>query len=208
MTAFVLVLALVLCADPVTLQLDWGDDLASSVQDASIRATDVPLIAPGSGVPPTTPVVASELLSVCPCMGYKRGVCHCLARGVTCKCSARIGSEWTMANGRPVRKTGRYLDPRTPLVEPMLAVSVGDVLDDTVPTKRTDGRYWFKRPDGRWCGVASLTDGAEYTSGAYRFVYRNGRMTPAMAVQIAPAAKGRWVMRCYGSFCRREWVSE
>lgn len=65
--------------------------------------------------------------SVCKCLGYRgRQHCFCLQRGVACKCNSRTGSEWNMANGRPVNKTGRYLDPRTPLKTPPLAVSIGE----------------------------------------------------------------------------------
>lgn len=171
-------------------------EVASMIQDVAANRNVAPFTPAAAAHTPTAPGADT---SVCACEGSKRGVCHCLARGVTCRCRPGVGSEWEMANGRPVRKTGRYLDPRTPLTQPMLVVTVGK--DDTVPTKRTDGRYWFRRPDGRWCGVLELTNGATYTSGGYRFVYRNGRMETAQRT-------GRWVTRCENGVCRRYWVEQ
>lgn len=218
MTAFVL--ALVLCADPVTLTLDWegGDLAASSVQDASIRVTDDPLTSRGSDVPAvSTPAVASEPnTSVCPCRGSNRGVCHCLARGVKCRCSANVGSVWEMADGRPVRKTGEYANPNQAVaVISSSATASPDVVAASPGyecTQRSDGRWYWN--DGSGWRVTSVqpTDGTRFSGGGKSFVYRAGRMHAApakMAVQIQPPkSSGRWVTRCFGGYCRRVWVPE
>lgn len=87
-----------------------GDDL--SPNDSATTGTDAPN-SPGPVVAPAlTETATGPLTSVCPCGGSNRGVCHCLATGVTCRCSPGVGSEWLMADGRPIKKTGRYADPR------------------------------------------------------------------------------------------------
>lgn len=150
--------------------------------------------------------------SVCACEGSKRGVCHCLARGVTCRCKTGVGSEWEMADGRPVKKTGRYLDPRSPLVEPMLVVTVGDAKPSADTPQQRDGKWWWTAPDGvRWWAAKQPQHGDSVVGDGVTWDCVNGRMVlrgAKMAVQIQPPKRGYWKTVCRGSYCERVWVSQ
>ena len=58
-----------------------------------------------------SPIVQPVQTTVCQCRGTNRGVCQCLKSGQTCKCSAAVGSVWTV--GKPPKKTGEYRNPAT-----------------------------------------------------------------------------------------------
>lgn len=231
MNAFVLLLALCFVDYSSALVPSKGGD-ESLPSEAAVPRTDATAdsgstasetavpesvfeTSPGSDVPPTTPVVASEPnTSVCPCRGSNRGVCHCLARGVTCRCSSNVGSEWEMAGNKPVNKTGRYLDPNQAVAVNRNAAPVspaeGRLSDKPQPgfecKQYSDGRWYWN--DGSGWRVTSVqpTDGQRFTGGGKSFVYRSGRMhdAPKMVAEIKPAPqrKGRWV--CRGGYC--EWV--
>jgi hypothetical protein len=110
-----------------------------------------------------------------------------------------------MDGGRPVSKTGRYADPRRS-TQPIARREETAASDTSVPTHRADGKWWWQGPNGKWFGTATLTEGQTYVSGTSRFVLRGGKMVPEMAVQLQAPAGGRWVKRCYGGYCRMEWV--
>ncbi len=210
-----LVLAAVISFVGPSLHLSWeGGDLESqSVVTPSTAAQDAPT--PGSDAVVPTPA-SGPSTSVCPCLGYRgREHCYCLQNGVKCGCNRSIGSEWEMAAGRAVRKTGKYLDPRTPLKTPPLTISIGEPekpQDDTVPRKRADGKSWWKGPDGTWFGTTTLTEGQTYVSGTNQFVYRGGKMVHGSKMTADVAPKGRWENRrqCMGGYCRMVpvWVPQ
>lgn len=164
-------------------------------------------VAPSPGSVAAPPKDAAADLSICPCLGYRgKEHCYCLQRGVACGCNRTKGSEWNMESGRPVNKTGRYADPRRETFARSDAPAASAPADNTVPRQKSDGKWWWQGPTGTWFGTATLTEGQTYVSGTNRFVYRGGKMIPEMAVQIQQPAGGRWVKRCYGSYCRMEWV--
>ena len=51
--------------------------------------------------------------TICRCGGSNKDVCHCLKAGLQCKCSASVGSEWKVEQGKAVSKTGNYFNPLT-----------------------------------------------------------------------------------------------
>lgn len=138
------------------------------------------MLTPGSVVETLPSSTATEpSTAICPCQGFRgRAHCFCLQRGVACKCNRTTGSEWLMADGRPVRKTGQYANPNkpSPLTTPPFSISVGEPdsngqgagnasrhkqvpsgggsssapleSDGSIPTKRNDGRWWWTAPDG------------------------------------------------------------
>ena len=200
MNAFIF--AAVLCAD-LTLHLAWEGGDPVSADSAVVAETVAP--SPGSAAAPPKDAVAD--LSICPCLGYKgKAHCYCLQRGVQCRCNRTTGSEWNMDGGRPVNKTGRYADPRR-APQPARSRELAAV-DSSVPTLKSDGNYWWQGPSGLWYSRSSTpTEGSVIRQqDGTTFVMRDGRMVPQMAVQIQAPAGGRWVKRCYGSYCRMEWV--
>lgn len=165
-------------------------------------------VAPSPGSVAAPPKDAAAEFSICQCQGFKHHMCHCLKAGVKCRCSRTVGSEWNMVNGRAVSKTGRYADPRQGTQPARSRPAASAPSDNSVPTLKSDGFYWWQGPNGKWYNWSTMP--AEGVVGRQQdgtlFVMRNGKMVPHMAVQIQQPAGGRWVKRCYGSYCRMEWV--
>lgn len=178
-------------------------------------------------VPPSAPFSRGEYVgprspgaetTVCRCQGYKEHLCLCLKAGVKCHCSRTVGSVWAVnEQGRATHKTGAKADPRqAAAVNRNTASSAPEAgltpkppaSDDTVPTLRTDGRYWWHDGERWWNTTTVPAEGREFNGGSKVFVFSGGKMTvkgSQMAVQVQQPT-GRWVKRCYGGYCRMEWV--
>lgn len=158
----------------------------------------------GAHTPSASPAADT---SVCECLGYRgREHCACLQNGVKCQCNATKGSEWFNENGRPVRKTGRYLDPRQK--DPEVAAAPQASPDGTVPEKRADGQWWWNDGTRDYCTTYQPVEGLEFNGPHGAFVFTGGKMVPKgsqMAVEIKQPT-GHWETRCYGSYCKRVWV--
>lgn len=194
-----------------------ASELKGGDQPAVVEEQDAP--SPGSGADgPLVESAPEPSTAICPCLGYRgRAHCYCLQRGVACRCNRTTGSEWLMKNGRPVKKTGRYADPRgANAIARRDAPAASAPQDDAAPRQRADGKWWWKGPqgdNGEWWSIASApVEGQTYVYGTNRFVYRGGKMVPGsqMAADITP--NGHFEIRrvCRGSYCEnvRVWVKD
>lgn len=119
-----------------------------------------------------------------------------------------------MDDGKPVSKTGRYADPRVDAtVARSDAPAASAPSGRDVPTKRTDGNWWWEFNGRGYYSAVEPTEGREFQASDATFVVTGGRMVlkgSVMAADIAP--KGHFEMRrqCVGGVCRmyRVWVSE
>lgn len=214
-----------------SITTNGGD--ASLPQDAAVPGTDAPPSS-GSAVEHSAISPAAEpSTAICPCLGYRgREHCFCLQRGVKCRCNRTTGSEWEMADGRPVKKTGRYDNPSRQGVD-VASTRVDEKAEkqgSTAPksnqatensesttyevTRRTDGRYWWTVGNTAfWVGKKPV-DGDSWTINGQVWECSGGRMQlkgAKMAADIAPKApKGHWETRCFGPQigCRNVWVPE
>lgn len=223
-----LILAFVLCSDPVEFQLQRGGDPAAT--------SDVDTPADGPTAPQVdfklSPMQVGEIpdtesgdsspapvqnTAVCQCRGYNESVCFCLKTGQKCHCSRDSGSVWNVTDsGRPINKTGRKANPNMPL----------NVVADAV---KTDGyavesngsmAYWTDSAGLRWNNQGSgLVEGQTfYHNGSARFVYRNGTMheagsAPLVNTDPQPAQQsGHWAWQkvCHGNYCtmERRWIND
>lgn len=139
----------------------------------------------------------------CQCQSRGERACYCLRTGNKCYCPTRGPSTWELTEaGAPIRKVQKQTTPRstTPVARPTGAGGY------TV-TSNNGVAYWTDSSGVSWNDVGTgLREGVVYGD---RFIYRDGTMHEngsKMAVDIAP--KGHWVRRCYGTFCRMEWVPE
>lgn len=170
----------------------------------------------GDAVGPPSPGAET---TVCRCQGHKEHLCLCLKAGVKCHCSRTVGSVWAVdKHGRATHKTGKKADPRqgvavtggTASSAPETGSSPRSPASD-IPSLRADGRYWWHDGERWWNTVIKPTEGREFNGGEKMFVFSGGMMIEKgsrMAVQIQQPAGGRWVRRCYGGYCRIEWVPD
>lgn len=114
--------------------------------------------------------------------------------------------------GRATHKTGAKADPRvsaTVARSDAPAGSASNAQDPAVPARGADGRWWWTAPDGvRWWASSQPQAGDSVVGGGVTWDCVGGRMVQRgsqMAVRL-PSSGGRWVKRCYGSYCRMEWV--
>lgn len=214
MNALLLALVALTSDAPVTLHLEWEGGDPSTPPATVVEVHEAPNKTGSGGTPSEATAPEPVSLSICPCRGSNRGVCHCLARGVTCRCSSNVGSEWIMADGRPVKKTGKYLDPNSPLKTPPLSISVGQLShappksDGYEATLRNDGRYWWTvdSTHAYWVGKQPA-NGDSFTIDGQVWECVDGRMRlkgSQMAADLAP--KGKWVRMkvCHGNYCTYE----
>lgn len=203
MNALLLLLAL---NSQVNLRLDWegGDKPASLAQEASVPGTDAGHLLSGAAVEPAA-VPAAPVFDICPCLGYRgKAHCFCLQKGVGCKCNATTGSEWEMADSRPVRQTGKYGDPRKPRgsSRPDAELSAPGTTSGYEVTTVNNLPHWTDSTGRNWDTHDPLAENMTYGG---RFQYRGGRMhewKSSMSVVI-PQAKGHYETRrvCHGSWC-------
>lgn len=180
-----------------------GGDRTSGVQDApSGSGADTP--APrGLSPAPESPT------TVCRCQGYKEHLCLCLKAGVKCHCSRTVGSVWAVNDqGRATHKTGAKADPRkpSPLTTPPATVHRTPKADGFALYMRQDGRWGWTDATGRqWWAQTQPKAGDTVTDGQTSWECTGTGMRPKMVVNLQPSG-GRWVKRCYGGYCRMEWV--
>lgn len=166
---------------------------------------DAPSLGSGVVAPPKSAAPESST-TVCRCQGFRESVCLCLKAGQKCHCSRTSGSVWaTDKQGRATHKTGAKADPRIGGGRPE-PVSHSTTPGGFEVTLRRDGKWWWHDGDlWRWTRQQP-TEGQRFSSGGKAFIYRDGRMQAEMVLSLAP--KGHWEKRCYGTFCRMEFVED